>query len=483
MAITGLTLREEKGSRLTIAEMDGNLTYLQTLATAELYQGTLDCTGTVNYPAATVDQWWAVSVAGTIGTKVVEVGEKIICIEDYAGGSDDSKFIILQVNFDPSDYYTSGETNANFLSGDTSIVWEEGSGTNAIQQVGGGNVASGDYAVAEGYQTIASGDYSHAEGNNTEVFASGQGSHAEGLSTVASEGSSHAEGVETEASGEGSHAEGIETVASGEGSHAEGGDNTASGDYSHAEGYNTIASDYSSHAEGFETVASGDGSHAEGVETVASGAGSHAEGGETEASGEGSHAEGRDNTASGDYSHAEGSNTIASGYSSHAEGYNTEASGNYSHAEGVETVAYLPAMHAKSSGSFNTVQKMQYGSVTAILKTEDATPAELLIDGTVKMVLPSDTYMTGRAMVIAVDETNNLTTHWTCTFGIQNVGGTTTIVSQVVTALKDDITIGGLAITADDGDNTLVFTGTGVVATTIYWNAFIEWSEVQLTGA
>ena len=104
-----------------------------------------------------------------------------------------------------------------------------------------GNVASGNYSLAEGYNTQSTGENSHAEGNYS--VASGRSSHAEG-----GQGLVNGLIVRTTASGGYSHAEGSFTVASGAGSHAEGGGSydtsnpsnskptTASGMLSHAEG-------------------------------------------------------------------------------------------------------------------------------------------------------------------------------------------------------------------------------------------------------
>lgn len=96
------------------------------------------------------------------------------------------------------------------------------------------NIASGNYAHAEGHNTTANGDYSHAEGNGT----------------TASGAQSHAEGSNTTASGDHSHAEGVSTLAEGESSHAEGYNTTASGDHSHIEGVSTIANHRSQHVFG-----------------------------------------------------------------------------------------------------------------------------------------------------------------------------------------------------------------------------------------
>lgn len=96
------------------------------------------------------------------------------------------------------------------------------------------NVASADYAHAEGKKTTASGRYSHAEGN--ETTASGDWSHAEGQNTKAEGVKSHAEGHFSQAISEASHAEGSSTKAKGKYSHAEGINTTASGEAQHVQG-------------------------------------------------------------------------------------------------------------------------------------------------------------------------------------------------------------------------------------------------------
>ena len=320
------------------------------------------------------------------------------------------------VTFSSDNYYTEKKLGSGFTgenSGVTvtdAILWESGTGENAIVQKGGGNTASGklsvamgsgttasgDYSVAEGLNTTASGLYSHAEGGWTLV--SGQYSHAEGEKTSATSYDSHAEGRDTLASGDYSHAEGYATTASGYASHAEGAYTKASDYYSHAEGNNTTANGNSSHAEGYLTKANSDYSHAEGTNTVASGSSSHAEGSYTYAIGDYSHAEGTNTVASGNYSHAEGSqtsattyeahaegwksiasgsishaegnNTIASGGYSHSEGYNTTASGESSHAEGNSTTAASQSSHAEGS---NTVASGDYSHAEGYFSTASGT--------------------------------------------------------------------------------------------------------------
>jgi len=94
------------------------------------------------------------------------------------------------------------------------------------------NVASGDYSLANGYNTTADGWASHSEGYKTT--ASGYGSHAEGVGAKASGNYSHSSGHYTNSIGIYSHAEGYNTTASGTSSFAFGAQTTASGNYTFA---------------------------------------------------------------------------------------------------------------------------------------------------------------------------------------------------------------------------------------------------------
>lgn len=67
----------------------GQTTNQPPITEGELYQGVLNCSGNPNYPAATENMYWKVSVAGLIGGAAgtaVKAGDDIICITTNAGG-------------------------------------------------------------------------------------------------------------------------------------------------------------------------------------------------------------------------------------------------------------------------------------------------------------------------------------------------------------------------------------------------------------
>jgi hypothetical protein len=211
-----------------------------------------------------------------------------------------------------------------------------------------GNSATGDYAIAVGFNTNASGRMSTAMGAEaiasgdqtislgTITNASGFGSTALGFDTTSSGMISTAMGYSTEASGRSSTAMGELTVASGYWSTAYGYGSVASGNYSTAGGYGNTASGESSTAMGYMTTANGNYTTAMGYQSTANADLSTAIGCWTTASGTYSTAIGR-GTASGVSSIAMGG--TASGWYSISMGYGTTASGTASTAMGQMTTA------------------------------------------------------------------------------------------------------------------------------------------------
>lgn len=61
----------------------------QVVTEGELFQGVIDASTNPNYPAASENMFWKISVAGKIGGvagEIVKVGDQVICITTNAGG-------------------------------------------------------------------------------------------------------------------------------------------------------------------------------------------------------------------------------------------------------------------------------------------------------------------------------------------------------------------------------------------------------------
>ncbi|WP_299335811.1 tail fiber domain-containing protein [uncultured Psychroserpens sp.] len=237
--------------------------------------------------------------------------------------------------------------------------------------------ATGDYAIATGFNTTASGIYSIATGRNTVASgfnstAMGNQSSASGITSMAlghlidvTGDYATAFGSQTTASGDYSTAMGSQTTATGNYSTAMGRNTSTSGIYATAMGRNTTASAYStamgdgteatgsySTAMGRETTATGVNSTAMGRSTIASAQNSTALGDETQALAPSSTAMGGNTIASGNFSTAMGNSTEAAGAYSTAMGYFTTGSGFSSSVNGVRTTA--PSYAETVVGTYNT---------------------------------------------------------------------------------------------------------------------------------
>ena len=155
--------------------------------------------------------------------------------------------------------------NGNISGYNNQISLNQGKAVGEWATAFGNSRASGDFSLAEGYQTVASGNYAHAEGYQT--VASGDEACATGFQTVASGNGSFSFGVRASATTESSFAGGqnsivqdryngfafgLANIASHDTSVSLGGNNNlASGPRATAfGGENNIASAYESHAEG-----------------------------------------------------------------------------------------------------------------------------------------------------------------------------------------------------------------------------------------
>ncbi len=291
--------------------------------------------------------------------------------------------IPLSSIFNPSNYYTKTEIEARDL-------WEPGTGTGSAVLKGSGNIASGNYSVAEGCEDISkvgftvraltdseksrisskygkdgalysgfldstwdpdTGTTSYtiysdpaciqqaAVFSGTNIFFSDDAVSTDDNSSfcgyifnIPDSGSLTPGNTYYHVFRRG----GNPTRATGLASHAEGLTTTASGDASHAEGQYTYAMGDYSHAEGDGPIAYGRSSHAEGITTHANGGHSHAEGYGSTAGGNGSHAEGSLTSATGEYSHTEGWHTHTQNLGEHAEGkYNRSVQNKTIHSTGI----------------------------------------------------------------------------------------------------------------------------------------------------
>jgi len=197
-------------------------------------------------------------------------------------------------------------------------------------------------------------------------------------------------------------------------------------------------------------------------------------------SGDNATAEGSGTTASGGNSHSEGYYTIASGLVSHAEGYYSTASGENSHAEGSWSEARLKSQHAQAGGKFAVNGDAQNTKIVAHKETTDATPIECITENAQRYVIPSGFIMACTVSINGSNADGSVAGFYKRQALIKNIAGTTALIDTVQT-IGTDIemgTIGGIAITADDTNDSLLVTITGKADETIRWVCVIDALEV-----
>ena len=104
------------------------------------------------------------------------------------------------------------KVNASDIGGGDSL-WERSTGVNSLVPKDSGSVASGDNAIAEGFNTQAKAPYSRTGGRSTIVETTAEGGIAEGEDTITRGKGARSGGIESEANGDSSVADGDNVIA------------------------------------------------------------------------------------------------------------------------------------------------------------------------------------------------------------------------------------------------------------------------------
>ena len=228
-------------------------------------------------------------------------------------------------------------------------------------------------------------------------------------------------------------------------------------------------------------VASGDRSFCIGGNNRASGDESFVGGTNSVASSTKSRAYGQYATSSGAYADAFGSTATASGNYSRCYGNESTASGLYSDAFGYYALANRHGMYARSSALFTTSGDSQQVGFTLIRKTTDATPTNLGLDGSAtRLTIPSGKIMFCNILVSGIKSDGSAAACYKRKVAIKNVGGTTSLVGTVETIGTDieDNVLTDVTITADNTNDALDISVTGIAAETWRWVAVVEGLEI-----
>lgn len=281
--------------------------------------------------------------------------------------------------------------------------------------------------------------------------------------------------------------------------------NNATGNFSTVCGgsYNTASKTNSSIGGGFTNTASGVESYVGGGgDNTASGANSVVAGGDTNKASNVSSGvcAGVTNTASGIFSFVGGGggNTASSTYGTIGGGQNNVASGQGATVSGGSdnqtTALYswcpggwqtrnpLYGAGAWSGGQFAAAGDCQVMEVHARIATTNATPTTLLLDNASRRILiPSGYIWFFTARVGGVKDDGAKAGFYIRQGVIANVGGTTALIGAIQTVGVDIETDAGLdvTITADNTNDALDVSVTGLAATNMRWTCHIELQQIK----
>jgi hypothetical protein len=208
---------------------------------------------------------------------------------------------------------------------------------------------------------------------------------------------------------------------------------------------------------------------------------------------------GSNNLASGASSFCGGEGSFASGYSAFSFGAFTGASGTYAVAFGrasaVSANSFALGFNARSdrngqfshaNGSFANNGDAQFARFVLRNTTTNATPTTLFLGSewngaaTVRFAIPSGKVFLFEAKIVGVKSDGTAAATYYRKGCIENVGGTTALVGTIETIGTDyeDNAATDIAITADNTNDALDISVTGIASETWRWVAVVEGVEV-----
>jgi hypothetical protein len=216
---------------------------------------------------------------------------------------------------------------------------------------------------------------------------------------------------------------------------------------------------------------------------VASGLDSVVLGTNNTASNQNATAIGASNTASGLFSTAIGRSCTASTSNANSFGIFCISSGNSSTSLGFRSVSDRYGMFSEASDQFATTGDAQRARFVLRRATTDATPTALFLDGSAaRLTIPVNKAMGFTIQVVGSYQGMSENAYFVRKGLIVNDNSTTTIVGLVETLGTDQKSLGAVGtdvtVTADDTNEALIITVTGVAAQNWRWVASVDAVEV-----
>jgi hypothetical protein len=190
---------------------------------------------------------------------------------------------------------------------------------------------------------------------------------------------------------------------------------------------------------------------------------------------------GQGNITSNNRSYAIGNSNTASGDASGAMGDTCTASAKSALATGLQALASRHGQNSHAAGQFAAVGDAQAVRFVARNKTIGLTAATLFLDGSAtKLTIPSGRILHAQITLIGSKSDGTAVASYMRQVTIKNVTATatTSLVGTVNTLGTDEAAGTTVAITADDPNDALQISVTGVVSETWRWVAVVEGVEL-----
>lgn len=185
--------------------------------------------------------------------------------------------------------------------------------------------------------------------------------------------------------------------------------------------------------------------------------------------------------ASANYATAIGGITnTASGISATAiGGQGNTASGNFAFASGFYGLADRYGMVANASGGFAAIGDAQAVQFVARCKTTTNTGVEMKLDGSsIRFTITSGKGLHGTLRIIGMKSDGSAAAVYLRQVAIKNVAGTTALIGSVITLGTDTDAGTTISITADDTNDALNISPTGITSETWRWVGVFDGVEV-----
>jgi len=160
-------------------------------------------------------------------------------------------------------------------------------------------------------------------------------------------------------------------------------------------------------------------------------------------------------------------------------GLGNTASANFSQASGERTLSNRYGMDARASGRFAADGDAQRARFVLRCKTTTSSAVEMALDGaTTYLGISSGKVIACTINISGVKSDGSAVSHYIRQYAVKNVGGTSSQVYAPVTIGTDNAAGTSIALSANNGDDTLRIAVTGIAAETWRWVASVDAVEI-----